>query len=90
MLQNGRCYVKRTEAVIFIAYNYYYNKYKTMENSEEITRKEAIKKMGRYASLTALGTFMILTPKSAQAQSPNGNGNGNGNGGGNGKGKNNF
>lgn len=55
-------------------------KYKTMEKPEEITRKEAIKKMGRYASLTALGTFMILTPKSAQAQSPNGNGGGRGNG----------
>lgn len=63
-----------------------------MENSEEITRKEAIKKMGRYAALTALGTFMILTPKSAQASSPSGHGNGNGwgNGRGNGKGKGNF
>ena len=63
-----------------------------MEKPEEITRKEAIKKMGRYASLTALGTFMILTPKSAQASSPNGHGNGNGwgNGRGNGKGKGNF
>lgn len=54
-------------------------------SNEEITRKEAIKKMGKYAALTALGTFMILTPKAAQAQSPchgrgcgnNGNGNGN-------------
>ena len=61
---------------------------KTMEKPEEITRKEAIKKMGKYAALTALGTFMILTPKSAQASSPNGNGGGNG--GGNGKGKGNF
>lgn len=57
---------------------------------EEITRKEAIKKMGKYAAITALGTFMILTPKSAQASSPghgngygHGNGNGNGGGGGN-------
>ena len=59
-----------------------------MKKEEEITRKEAIKKMGKYAALTALGTFMILTPKSAQASSPNGNGGGNG--GGNGKGKGNF
>ena len=34
-----------------------------------ITRKQAIKKLGRYAGLTALGTFMILSPKKAQAQS---------------------
>ena len=35
----------------------------------EITRKDAIKKMGKYAALTAVGTFMILSPKKAQAQS---------------------
>ena len=34
-----------------------------------ITRKEAIKKMGKYAALSALGTFVILNPKAAQAQS---------------------
>ena len=43
------------------------------ENEEktpsEITRKDAIKKMGKYAALTAMGTFMILNPKKAQAQS---------------------
>ena len=39
------------------------------KNKENITRKEAIKKMGRYAGLTALGTFMILSPKKAQASS---------------------
>jgi hypothetical protein len=42
------------------------------ENNEEtapsgITRKDALKKMGKYAALTALGTFMILNPKKAQA-----------------------
>tara|TARA_B100000787_G_scaffold70192_1_gene51593 strand:- start:716 stop:880 length:165 start_codon:yes stop_codon:yes gene_type:complete len=45
---------------------------KTKENkqsSEYITRKAAIKKMGKYAALTALGTFMILNPKKAQASS---------------------
>ena len=43
------------------------------ENEETIpsgiTRKEAIKKMGKYAAFTAVGTFMILNPKKAQAQS---------------------
>ena len=44
------------------------------ENNEEtapsgITRKDAIKKMGKYAALTALGTFMILNQKKAQATS---------------------
>ena len=34
-----------------------------------ITRKDAIKKMGKYAALTAVGTFMILNPKKAQALS---------------------
>ena len=34
-----------------------------------ITRKDAIKKMGKYAALTALGTFMILNPEKAQASS---------------------
>lgn len=38
-------------------------------NKEGITRKEAIKKMGKYAALTAAGTFLILNPKKAQAQS---------------------
>ncbi|WP_201288816.1 hypothetical protein [Polaribacter septentrionalilitoris] len=40
---------------------------------EDITRKEAIKKIGnygKYAALTALGTYMILNPQKAQAQSP--------------------
>ena len=37
-----------------------------------ITRKDAIKKMGKYAALTAMGTFIILNPKKAQAQSASG------------------
>ena len=36
----------------------------------KIDRKQALKKMGRYAGLTALGTFMLLNPKKAQATSP--------------------
>ena len=34
-----------------------------------IARKQAIKKMGKYAALTAIGTFAILNPKKAKAQS---------------------
>ena len=41
----------------------------TPNGTNEINRKEAIKKMGKYAALTAMGTFMILSPKKAQAQS---------------------
>ena len=47
---------------------------KEIKDTEEtapsgITRKDAIKKMGKYAALTAMGTFIILNPKKAQAQS---------------------
>ena len=34
-----------------------------------ITRKQAIKKMGKYAALTAIGTFAILNPLKAQQTS---------------------
>ncbi|MDG5490154.1 hypothetical protein [Psychroserpens sp. SPM9] len=37
---------------------------------DQITRKDAIKKMGKYAALTAVGTFLILNPKKAHASSP--------------------
>jgi hypothetical protein len=46
---------------------------KNIENSQEITRKDAIKKIinyGKYAALTALGTYMVLNPQKAQAASP--------------------
>ena len=39
----------------------------TPNDTDDISRKEAIKKMGKYAALTAMGTFMILNPKKAQA-----------------------
>ena len=42
-------------------------------NKEEISRKEALKKIGnygKYTALTALGTYMLLNPKKAQAFSP--------------------
>ena len=43
---------------------------KSLENTNDICRKEAIKKMGKYAALTAMGTFMILSPIKAQTGSP--------------------
>ncbi len=46
---------------------------KNDKNTQEITRKEAIKKIGnygKYAALTALGTYLLLNPKTAQAASP--------------------
>lgn len=46
---------------------------KLNQKNKEITRKEAIVKIGnygKYAALTALGTYLILNPKKAQAQSP--------------------
>ena len=46
------------------------NKNSTETTPSGITRKDAIKKMGKYAALTAVGTFMILNPKKAQALSP--------------------
>lgn len=36
---------------------------------KDITRKEALKKFGKYAAVTALGTFMLLNPQQAQAAS---------------------
>lgn len=42
------------------------------KREEEITRKEALKKIGnygKYSVLTALSTYMILIPQRAQAAS---------------------
>jgi hypothetical protein len=35
----------------------------------DINRKEAIKKISKYAALTAMGTFLILNPQKSQAES---------------------
>jgi len=35
----------------------------------QISRQEAIKKIGKYAALTAIGTFIVLNPQKSQAQS---------------------
>ena len=46
---------------------------KQVETTQDISRKEALKKIGtygKYAALTALGTYLILDPQKAQASSP--------------------
>ena len=43
---------------------------KKQNDTNKITRKDAIKKMGKYAALTAVGTFVILNPLQAQRSSP--------------------
>lgn len=43
---------------------------KKKNQDSNITRNEAIKRMGKYAALTAVGTFLILNPQKAQATSP--------------------
>ena len=45
------------------------NKNSLEKSASRITRKDAIKKMGKYAAFTAVGTFLILNPKKAQAES---------------------
>lgn len=47
------------------------NNNQTDNKQEEdlMTRKDSIKKMGKYAALTAMGTFMLLNPRKAQANS---------------------
>jgi hypothetical protein len=46
----------------------------TSKNSQEnISRKEALKKIGsfgKYAAITAIGTYTLLSPQKAQAASP--------------------
>jgi len=42
---------------------------KHIENTKQITRKTALKKMGTYAAFTALGTMVLLSPKASQAGS---------------------
>ncbi len=44
----------------------------TQEVADKITRKAAVKKIGnygKYAALTALGSYMILSPQKTQATS---------------------
>ena len=45
------------------------NSIKENTDNELISRKEAVLKISKYTALTALGTFIILSPQKAQAQS---------------------
>jgi hypothetical protein len=39
------------------------------EENEEITRKDALIKVGKYAAVTAAAMLIVLSPKQSQAQS---------------------
>lgn len=46
---------------------------KQIKNTTAISRKDALKKIGnygKYTALTAIGTYLLLNPKKAQAMSP--------------------
>lgn len=46
---------------------------KSKKLEEQLTRKGALKKIGnysKYAALTAIGTYILLSPQRAQASSP--------------------
>jgi hypothetical protein len=46
---------------------------KQIKNTQDISRKDALNKIGnygKYSALTAIGTYLILNPQRAQAQSP--------------------
>lgn len=48
-------------------------KQQSENRNDNVSRKEALKKIGtygKYAALTALGTYLLLHPKEAQASSP--------------------
>lgn len=49
------------------------------KNKNNISRKDALKKIGnygKYTALTTLGTYILLNPKKAQAASPEAPGSG--------------
>ena len=48
-------------------------KTKDTNSNKNISRKEALKKIGKYTALTAVGTLIILNPQKAQAASPDDN-----------------
>ena len=52
---------------------------KQIKNTQDISRKDALKKIGnygKYTALTAIGTYLILNSQKAQATSPSGPGTG--------------
>ena len=46
------------------------SKKQTKSPEENITRKEALQKAGKYAAFTAATMLVVLSPKSSQALSP--------------------
>ena len=45
---------------------------KQIKNTQDISRKDALKKIGnygKYTALTAIGTYLILNPQKAQSTS---------------------
>ncbi len=52
---------------------------KQIKNTQDVSRKDALKKIGNYgnyAAFTDIGTYMILNPQKAQAASPSDHGTG--------------
>ena len=49
---------------------------KEVKKGEKVTRKEALRKAGKYAAFTAAAAIILLSPKEAQADSaaPDGRG----------------
>jgi len=45
-------------------------KNKKKELQRELSRRACMKKFAKYTAVTALGTFVLLSPKKAQASSP--------------------
>lgn len=44
---------------------------KTNKKNQKISRKQALKRLGKYAGLTAIGTLILLNPNKSAAQSGN-------------------
>jgi hypothetical protein len=42
---------------------------KQIKNTQDFSRKDALKKIGNYTALTAIGTYLIINPQRAQAAS---------------------
>jgi len=43
---------------------------KNQSEEKKLTRKEALKKAGKYAAFTSASMLLVLSPKEAPAQSP--------------------
>lgn len=71
--KNTKDYPNNTfTSICFMVCFYIYKENNLKMQKKEINRKEAllkIKSHGKYAALTALGTFILLQPQKAQAAS---------------------